>query len=142
MGITWDESLQINHAAIDMQHREIFEQINSLSERLNEGADDIEVRDLLNYLNIYSKKHFFDEEKLMVQYNYYGIHKQKKQHTQFRNEIDELSQMLRKNVQASELAERMEITLLRYFVNHINQVDKELANFINFQDKLAQEAAK
>ena len=71
----------------------------------------------------------------MVQYNYYGLHKQQKQHNQFKNEIDGISQMLRKRVPAIEVALKIETALLNYFINHINEVDKELANFINFQNK-------
>jgi hemerythrin len=137
MAIDWDESLQLGHTTIDLQHMEILAQINNLSDKISEGADDIEIRDLLNYLNTYAKKHFFEEEKLMVQYNYYAIHKQKKQHTQFRNEIDELSQMLRKKVSAIDMALKIETALLRYFVTHICEVDKELAVFINFKDNAA-----
>jgi len=135
MAIQWDESLRLGHEAIDIQHMEIFAQINNLSDKITEGADDIEIRDLVNYLNIYAKKHFFDEEKLMQQYNYYGLHKQRKQHTQFRNEIDELSQMLRKKVPAIDLALKIETALLRYFMDHVSQLDKELSDFINFHDR-------
>ena len=134
MAVDWDESLRLGHAAIDMQHMEIFAQINNLSEKITEGADNIEVRDMLNYLDKYAKKHFFDEEKLMVQYNYYGILKQKKQHTQFKNEIDEISQMLRKKVSPIEIALKIETALLQYFSSHVAVVDKEMADFINFQN--------
>jgi hemerythrin len=124
MAICWDESLRLGQEAIDAQHEEIFAQINNLSDKITEGADTIEVR-----------KHFFDEEKLMVQYQYYGIHEQQKQHNHFKNEIDELSQMLRKKGQTAEVALRIETTLLRYFVNHISVLDKELSDFINSQNK-------
>jgi hemerythrin len=135
MSIHWNEHLKLGHESIDTQHMEIFSQINNLSEKITEGADDIEIRDLINYLNIYAKKHFFDEEKLMVQYNYYGIHKQKKEHTQFKNEVDEIAQMLRKRVPAIDIALRMETTLLQYFMHHIIEVDREMADYINFQKK-------
>jgi hemerythrin len=135
MAIHWNKNLKLGHEAIDLQHMEIFSQINNLSERITEGADDIEIRDLVNYLNIYAKKHFFDEEKLMVQYNYYGIHKQKKEHLKFKTEVDEISQMLRKRVPALDIALRMEETLLQYFMHHVIEVDRELADYINFQDK-------
>jgi hemerythrin-like metal-binding protein len=134
MAITWDENLRLGHAAIDMQHMEIFSRINDLSDKLTEGADDIEIRNLLNYLSSYSNHHFFEEEKLMTQIHYYGIHKQKKQHAAFKQEIEELSQLLRKNVKQVELAHRIETTLFRYFVNHISDLDKELAEFIKFQN--------
>jgi len=137
MTIQWNEGLQLGHAAIDIQHKEIFAQINRLSEKINEGADDIEVRGLLNFLYTYAKKHFFDEEKLMAEYGYYGLHKQKKQHTQFKHEIDELSQMLRKKVPAMEMALKIETALMQYFVNHVNELDKELADFIKFKDNEA-----
>jgi len=135
MAIHWNKNLKLGHEAIDTQHMEIFSLINNLSARITEGADDIEVRDLINYLNTYAKKHFFDEEKLMVQYNYYGMHKQKKEHLQFKTEVDEISQMLRKRVPAIDIALRMETTLLQYFMHHVIEVDRELANYINFQNK-------
>ena len=134
MAIEWDENLRLGHAAIDIQHEEIFDQINNLSEKINDGATNIEIRNILNYLNTYAKKHFFDEEKLMDQYNYYGTYRQKKEHIQFRHEVDELAQMLRKKVPASEMALRIETALYRYFYDHVIGLDKELANFINFND--------
>jgi hemerythrin len=135
MTVQWDENLSLGHPTIDIQHREILARINGLSDKLNEGADNIEIRNLLNYLSTYADKHFFEEEKLMAEHNYYGINKQKVHHAKFKAEINELNQMLRKNIKPIDLAYKVETALLQYFVDHINGLDKELANFMNFHVK-------
>jgi hemerythrin len=134
MSIVFDENLRLGHPGIDRQHQEVLQQINKLSDKLTEGADDIEVRDVLDFLHAYANKHFFEEEKLMKSCNYYGLYKQQKEHAHFKQEIQDLQQMLRKKKSPIDLAHQVETSLFKYFIEHINGMDREFADFIKRND--------
>lgn len=130
MSIVFDESLRLGHPRLDRQHQEVLEQINKLSDKLTEGADDVEVRDVLDFLHAYVNKHFFEEEKLMMSCNYYGLYKQQIDHAHFKREIEGLQQLLRKKRSSIDLAHRVETSLFKYFTEHINGKDREFADYI------------
>ncbi|GFO70040.1 hemerythrin [Geomonas limicola] len=134
MSLVLDENLRLGHPGIDRQHQEVLEQINKLSDKLTEGADDVEVRDVLDFLHTYADKHFFEEERLMKSCNYYGLYKQQKEHAQFKREIEGLQLMLRKKRPSIDLAHQVETSLFRYFVEHINGMDREFADYIKRND--------
>ncbi|GFO61034.1 hemerythrin [Geomonas silvestris] len=134
MSIVFDENLRLGHPGIDRQHQEMLEQINKLSEKLTEGADDIEVRDVLDFLYAYANKHFFEEEKLMQSCNYYGLYKQQKAHAQFKQETQDLQQMLRKKRSSLDLAHQVETSLFKYFIEHIDGLDREFADYLKMNN--------
>jgi hemerythrin len=134
MSIDFDENLRLGHPTIDRQHQEVLQQINKLSEKLTEGADDVEVRDVLDFLHTYANKHFFEEEKLMKSSNYYGLYKQQKEHEQFKREVQELQRMVGKKGAPVDLAHRVETSLFKYFIEHVNGMDREFADFIKLNN--------
>lgn len=130
MSVVFDENLRLGHPGLDRQHQEVLEQINKLSDKLTEGADDVEVRDVLDFLQAYVNKHFFEEERLMESCDYYGLYKQQKDHEHFKQEIQGLQQLLRKKRSSVGLAHQVETSLFKYFTEHIDGKDREFAEYI------------
>ncbi len=92
--------------------------------------DNDDVEKLLNYLNEYANTHFSDEENLMSLYKYPGMAEQQQQHAQFRKSVTELFEMLADNIPTREIAIRVDATLIRYFINHVRNLDSKLGDFI------------
>jgi hemerythrin len=130
MGIYWEENLSTGVPAIDEQHREIFAKFDELSKTIEGGRGNEEVVKLLNFLKEYTNIHFSDEENLMSLYKYSGLDEQRQQHSQFKENIAKLFEMVANNVPDKEIAIRIDATLIRYFINHVRKLDSKLCDYI------------
>jgi hemerythrin len=133
MAIHWEDNLSIGIPAIDEQHKELFAQFDKLSNLIEVGGKGEEVAELLRYLNEYGVTHFTNEEELMTSYEYSGLEEQRQQHDKFKESITTLFEMLANNVPTREIAIRVDATLIRYFINHVRNLDAKLADFIKQQ---------
>jgi len=130
MNIHWEESMKIGVPAIDEQHEELVLQFERLSKAVIEGGGVEGIGQLLSYLKQYAVSHFTDEENLMVLYKYPGLEEQHKQHEIFKENIDMLTDMLIRNVPNREIAIKIDATLIRYFINHVRNLDAKIADFM------------
>lgn len=130
MNIHWEESMKIGVPAIDEQHEELVLQFERLSKAVIEGGGVEGIGKLLSYLKQYAVSHFTDEENLMVLYKYPGLEEQRKQHEIFKENIDMLTDMLIRNVPNREIAIKIDATLIRYFINHVRNLDAKIADFM------------
>ncbi len=130
MAIQWEESLRLGVSVIDLQHEEIFSQFDKLSEALQAGKGSEEVTGLLTYLNDYATTHFSDEDEIMLRYKYNGIVEQREHHALFKENIAKLSELLSGSEPTKEIAFKIDATLIRYFINHVNKLDKKMVEFI------------
>ncbi len=133
MNIHWEESMKIGVPAIDEQHEELILQFEKLSKAVIEGGGIEGIGKLLSYLKEYAANHFSDEDNLMVLYKYPGIEEQRKQHAIFKENIDKLTDMLIRDVPTREIAIKIDATLIRYFINHVRNLDAKIADFIKPQ---------
>lgn len=133
MAIHWEDNLSIGIPAIDEQHKELFAQFDKLSNVIEVGGKGEEVEELLRYLNEYGVTHFTNEEEIMSSYEYAGLEEQRQQHEIFKESITTLLEMLANNVPTRKIAIRVDATLIRYFINHVRNLDAKLADFIKQQ---------
>lgn len=133
MGIHWEESMKIGVPAIDEQHEKLVLKFEELSKSVVEGGGVEGIGKLLSYLKEYAVIHFTDEENLMALYKYPGLEEQRKHHAIFKENIDKLTDMLIRNVPAREIAIKIDATLIRYFINHIRNLDVKMVDFIKPQ---------
>ena len=66
----WDQGLECGHAAIDAQHRVLFEMMNALLATINTFPDSAEVELRLQLLQAHIAQHFHDEESYLGQVGY------------------------------------------------------------------------
>ena len=69
MPVTWSQSLEIGHAEIDHQHRELFARLGGFDDALARGDRD-EVAATFAFLREYALVHFEREEQLMSDAGY------------------------------------------------------------------------
>jgi hemerythrin len=130
MSIQWEENLRLGVAVIDEQHEAIFAHFVKLSDALYEGKGSDEVIELLKYLNEYTTTHMSDEENIMRQYNYPGLNDQLQQHATFKENVTYFTELLATSKPTTEIAIKIDATLIRYFIHHVRKLDKEMVDFI------------
>ena|SRR6185369_12290943 len=130
MSIKWEENLRLGVPVIDEQHEEIFTQFNRLSVALEEGRGSSEVIELLKYLDNYTTTHFTDEENLMTLYKYDGLEEQRQHHALFRENIAMFTEMLAASPPTQEIAIKIDAILIKYFINHVRNLDRKMVEFI------------
>ena len=130
MNSYWEENMKVGVPVIDEQHEELFLQFEKLSKAVIEGGGSEGIGKLLSYLKEYAVSHFTNEENLMALYKYPGIEEQRKQHAIFKGYVNTLEEMLMKAVPTREIAIKIDATLVRYFINHVRNLDAKMADFI------------
>lgn len=130
MAIYWEENLRLGVPAIDEQHEGIFAQFNRLSEALQEGRGSAEVIEMLAYLDNFATTHFADEENLMTLYKYDGLEEQRQHHALFKENIAKFTEMLAAFAPTHEIAIKIDATLVRYFINHVRNLDRKMVESI------------
>lgn len=125
----WSESLATGVEAIDKQHKDIIEKMNSLFKAGQSGKGSEELFSTLIFIRDYVEKHFADEEKLQVQSKYPNYNQHRQAHIEF---IEKVRSLIDKfNEQGASLTVIMDTNkiIADLFVGHINSVDKEFAKY-------------
>ncbi len=123
----WTEMLAIDGAAVDEQHRGLFDAVNAFHEAVAQGQEGEVVAQILDFLHAYGERHFTDEEKLLVTAAYPRLDQHRRQHRLF------LEQILAFRAQVAAgggLGHSMSQFLGSWLVNHIMVADKAYASFL------------
>ncbi len=128
MSIEWSDEMSVGHEAIDRDHQHLFEIIAHLETGIAAGAGEQTVSHTLAELAEYARGHFDREERLMLRHRYRGYDIHKWAHDGF---LDELARMIRR-LEIGEVAidQATLLLLLNWVANHVNGLDRELANFL------------
>lgn len=130
MGIQWRDSLAIGIEVIDNQHKELLLRFDRLLKACEEGRGSVELKKLLSFLEEYVLTHFRDEEAFQRLHRFPGYHEHCAQHAYFEAKIKDLR--AETNLAGFSVHHVLETNnlLLKWLLNHISKVDKELGNFI------------
>lgn len=123
MAYVFTKDLETGIAAIDSQHREIFEKMNSLANACAQGAGRQEIANMLDFLNNYIAKHFGDEEKMHAQYNYPERVKHKNYHENFKLTVNELIKEYRSDGATIALVGKLNSKVGMWLLTHIKRED-------------------
>ena len=121
----WNDSLATGITKIDQQHKELFRQIDILTDRSNANR----VPETLHFLGTYVVKHFNDEQVMHVASKYPKAEAHKKKHAEF---ITRFKEMKKKYDEAGDKLEtilginKMSIGWLK---EHIMVEDKDFAKY-------------
>ncbi|MDR2807929.1 MAG: hemerythrin family protein [Spirochaetaceae bacterium] len=130
----WDRTWETGHPLIDSQHKQLMEAINALLQAIYQNAGKDEVKNTLDFLNDYTIKHFFDEERLQKKYNYPDIENHKQYHQAFKKTVrDMIVELINRGI-TDELAEKVQSSIGDWLVNHIKIQDFKLVAHIKSQD--------
>jgi len=130
MGIEWRESLSIGVEAIDNQHKELLLRFDRLLTACQAGQGAKELKKLQTFLREYVHTHFRDEEELQRLHGYPDYDAHYAQHLYFIEQIDKLEAETSLDGVSTHHVVETNNMLLKWLLNHISKVDKELGSFI------------
>ena len=120
----WSERLELGIPSIDGQHKRFFELAASF-----DNHDDIRVIKTLAMLSDYVRRHFHEEEVLMMIGKYPGLEAHRRLHAQFRQMLANLFGRAR-HMSLDEIAEEVKYLINGWFSNHIVTVDSAYAPYV------------
>ena len=130
MSIEWTPNLSVGVKHIDEQHKIWFEKANELFEAGKERRAKEYIKQMLDFLDEYTKQHFRDEEAYMEKIGYPEIDAQKKAHASFINELAKLKSDYDKsggNILVIMNANKM---VTNWLTNHIIYMDKKIGDYV------------
>lgn len=127
--MAWNESLSVGVDQIDEQHKELFKRVDQLFEAgKNQKAKEY-IGELLDFLDVYTKKHFQEEEQYMQRIQYPEYNMQKRMHTEFIEKLSALKKDYAEsgaNILVILNANQM---MLDWLTKHISIYDKKIGEF-------------
>jgi hemerythrin len=123
---TWTESLSIGLPLIDMQHKQLLDQLDALAEALRNGKGERELKCILKFLDMYVAQHFGYEESCMHRYECPVAQLNQNAHQQFVARVQKLTQDIEQKGASPRLGTRVQQELSNWFISHIQMVDTKL----------------
>jgi hemerythrin len=127
--INWDDSLSVNVAEIDQQHKRLIGMINELNDAMRMGKGKDVLGKIINSLFTYTATHFKTEEKYFAQFGYPDTENHKKEHTAFVQKVSDFKDGFEKK-KLSLTIEVMDF-LSDWLKNHIKGTDKKYSQIFN-----------
>jgi len=113
---------------MDIQHRQLIEQIEALGSALTEGTDKPRFFETMSFVERYIGEHFHTEEAYMKKLGYPGAERHLAAHSKFIGEFRRFKRncIYRETESSRELLTRLSDWVLK----HIPTEDKSLARFL------------
>ncbi|MBI5306626.1 hemerythrin family protein [Candidatus Wolfebacteria bacterium] len=123
--INWENSYSVGVNEIDVQHKNLFNLINSLYDAMNQSKETNILNSVMKNLIDYADYHFKTEEKYFDQFNYEKKEIHKEQHKVYQEKISQFVKKMEneKNIIAFDILDFLE----DWWLQHINKSDKEYA---------------
>lgn len=124
----WKDSFQIGNEEIDTQHRVLFEKIEYLVNIVNTGdaeAKRKECLDTVDFLVVYTVKHFEAEEALQRKVNYVSYEQHADIHAHFKNTAAAYQKKLHEDYSENALHHFIG-TLMTWLVTHVCGCDQKI----------------
>ena len=134
MAYKWDSSLETGYEKVDNQHKQLVSAVNSLMEASMSGKGDKAVMETLEFLTGYAVKHFADEEKLQVQFNYPDYLNHKRIHDDFKIIVGDLVRQVNKEGPTESIIDKVSSIIGSWLLNHIKGDDFRMAAFVKAAD--------
>jgi hemerythrin-like metal-binding protein len=129
-GIEWGPELSTGNKEIDSHHKQLFRLLNSLAAACVSGQDSASLKESLDFLFSYNKKHMENEEALQLSYQYPGYEEHKKLHEKFKETAANLIAEYKDSVSPMELLDKIQSGFIRDLVQHIKEDDSKMAAYI------------
>ncbi|WMJ22577.1 bacteriohemerythrin [Paludicola sp. MB14-C6] len=126
----WKDSLAIGVKEIDSQHKELCDKIDALFDACKQGKGRVEILSTMDFLQSYTIKHFHDEEIIQQKCGYPKCKEHKAIHEAFIKQVAELKAELEKDGASIVLVGKINSLVIDWLIKHIQNVDKEIAQYI------------
>ncbi len=129
--ITWDDSMSTGVQIIDAQHKMLFQKFNEFSEAISGITSREAAGELLDFLQFYATWHFGQEENCMNKYKCPAAAENKKAHAEFVRTFGQFYTQWQTNIMTPELVHSAYLTLEKWLIQHVAQVDTRLRPCVN-----------
>ncbi|MBN2695255.1 hemerythrin family protein [bacterium] len=130
MLIEWDIKYETGVKLIDSQHKRLVNLVNQLHEFIMEGKSFDALDKIFQNLIDYTIKHFSDEERLLLIYDYPDFKEHKEHHTLLTNQMQELFIQFKTGaLPAASL--KVKKFLLNWIVEHILTDDMRYIQYVD-----------
>lgn len=126
----WTKDLETGNASIDSQHKQWIDALNRMLDACTQGKGRDAIREMLIFIKDYTAKHFSDEEKLQVKYQYPEYTQHKQYHETFKKVVADIITEYDKSGPTIALVGKINTNLGGWFVNHIKKEDIKMAAYI------------
>lgn len=130
MAIEWQEELATGIEHIDEQHKGIFAMFAAFTMACNDGCANVELVNLVGFLEDYARDHFRDEEKALREAEYPGLALQQQNHKLFLNEVAAFKRKVCESRPDMPEIMGMKRLLIRWLIQHIKHLDMAFADFL------------
>ncbi len=127
--IEWNESLSVNVAEIDRQHRQLIDMVNDLNAAMLEGKGRDVLGLILKGLVDYAGTHFHTEERYFLRFGYPEAGAHQKAHAEFVAKVSDFQKGLAAD--RAGLSVDVLLFLSDWWRQHILVVDKKYGPFFN-----------
>lgn len=125
----WSDDLLLGVDLIDRQHQEYFSRVNQFLAACVLG-NTASIRGTFGFLNEYVVFHFDAEQTVMAFHDYPDLEEHTALHEYFATEVAGLMDMASDSSLRDDFMPVLEDLLIRWFVDHIRQVDRKLADYL------------
>ncbi|MBZ0216404.1 MAG: bacteriohemerythrin [Fimbriimonadaceae bacterium] len=127
--LEWKKSYEIGIDAVDHEHREMIDLINSLYEEMREGASEAEIIRFLGEIHTRISAHFALEENEMRSIGYHGYAAHKADHEDLLDEIRDIMDGY-EDGEYTDMKDKLADQLGNWFGEHFKSKDSMLHRFL------------
>lgn len=128
--LVWTAALSVGHAAIDDDHKRLFDLLNHAQNAVGTQQGEHAVRDVVRELLDYTIYHFGREEVVMRRHRYPDFLEHKKMHDEFVRKVATARDRLILGTGGEVILEPLLVFLRQWLVEHIQGVDKRMAHYV------------
>ena len=111
----------------DKQHKELFNKVSHLLAAIEDGRGAKELLEIIDFLDKYVVVHFEEEERAMVDSGFPDTAAHMERHHLFIEDMSKFKESVEATVAPTDLVEIIRTHIVKWLVDHICGIDKELA---------------
>jgi hemerythrin len=126
--MNWSTDYSVEVDSIDKQHRKLFEMLNELHDAMKAGKGTQLAPSILKNLVRYTREHFADEERLMIQARYPDFARHQAEHEKLTREV----MIMEHSLASGEVVLSMKLVqfLRTWLQEHILGCDKKYMTYL------------
>jgi len=129
--LSWNSFYQTGVEIIDKEHQKMFEIVNDILTKVDEGVDKTQIQEVWNQLVSITESHFLHEEKMMVEHRYPDVSEHEVEHENLLSELKEIQ--FRYPMDQITLNEHLIEVLKKWLFTHILNSDIKFTDFLNLE---------
>ncbi|GLC80860.1 bacteriohemerythrin [Lacrimispora brassicae] len=130
MAYTFTKDLETGNQLIDSEHRQLIDAVNNLLAACSTGKGRAELANTTKFLQDYTARHFGNEEKLQLQYQYPDYVNHKRYHEEFKKVVAGICSKLDKEGPSITLVGEVNSAIAGWLISHIKREDAKVAAHI------------